>query len=57
MMAKSWWLTPVILATWEVETGRITVGNQTVWGGTSSQQEKLDVVAVPIMPASGRAPA
>jgi hypothetical protein len=33
MMAKSWWLTPVILATWEVETGRITVGNQTVWGG------------------------
>jgi hypothetical protein len=30
--ARHWCLTPVILATWKVEIGRIAIGGQSGWG-------------------------
>jgi hypothetical protein len=49
-LARCWWLTPVILATWEAEIGRITVPIPLLNG------KKLSMVVHACHPNNGEKP-
>jgi hypothetical protein len=52
---QCWWLTAVILATWEAVIGRIVIPSQPgqkIHKTTSQQQKKLGIVACTVIPAT-----